>query len=86
MTSFDLPETPPRDAPRFEQLSREGQLFLAAWAVLLKSEPQPRLTDLPAPLYCRAVGDIAATVGLRVRKRCNHALIRANRKGMRFHG
>lgn len=61
--------------PRFADLSHAGQVALAAWAVLLKSElPQDgERIHVPPRRYGRAAGDIAVTVGLRSRKRHNNS-------------
>ena len=58
---------------KFDDLSPDGQVALAAWAVLLISEP-PReleLAGLPCGLT-RALGDICKTVGLRGRSQHNN--------------
>ena len=68
--------------PRFAGLSHDSQVALAAWAVLLKSDPPTvgdRLT-LPPTRYGRAVGDIAVTVGLRSRKRMNYDPLQRKRQ------
>lgn len=69
--------------PRFAQLSRPEQLALATWAVLTKAadDTDPRC-GLPG-FYARAVGDIAATVGLRSRKQMNHPATVTRRRGHR---
>jgi hypothetical protein len=58
---------------RFSELSPEGQVALAAWAVLVKSFPlEPgEVAGVPCGLN-RALGDICTTVGLRTRRRHNN--------------
>jgi len=67
----------------FSMLSHDGQVALAAWAVLLAAEPlvEGEVIGLP-PIYNRAVGAIASTVGLRTRKRHNNTR-RYDRKRVR---
>ena len=57
---------------RFNQLPHSQQVALAAYMALLASEPlcDGEAIDLPKR-YTRAVVEIAATVGLRARKREN---------------
>lgn len=70
-----------RYEPRFADLSHAEQLALATWAVLLKSDPGGD-TRVPQ-VYRRAVGDIAATVGLRERKSMNYLNPRQRRRARR---
>ena len=60
---------------KFRQLSHDGQVALAAWAVLAVSEPivdyELSVRDLPAKYNC-AIGDICKQVGLRGRRRHNN--------------
>lgn len=65
--------------PRFEDLSHDGQVALALWALFVKAEPADRM-PLPDPVYARAVGDIATTIGLRSRKARNYEDIHRKRR------
>jgi hypothetical protein len=65
---------------QFTDLSPDGQVALAAWAVLTKSVPLEagELTGFPCG-FNRAVGDICKTVGLRSRKARNYDNIHRKR-------
>lgn len=71
--------------PRFVDLSHTGQVALAAWAVLLKSDPPEDGTRIAVPprRFARAAGDISATVGLRSRKQENYPPAQRHRRRVR---
>lgn len=64
---------------RFEDLTHDGQVALAAWALLLKSEPPEELEAAGVPRGInRALGDICVTVGLRSRRKQHNNQRRAD--------